>query len=526
MDRSAVILAVDDTPENLDVIKGLLATDYQVRVAPNGQIGLKIAKAQQPDIILLDIMMPGIDGYEVCRQLKADPETASIPVIFLTAKTDVADEAAGFELGACDYITKPVNPTLLKARVQTHLALKQNIDRLEDLSQQLAAAKGKMEDELNVGQRIQLSMLPTSPPAHDNFDIAATMRAARQVGGDLYDYFFITPRLFCVCIADISDKGVPASLFMAVTKTLLRANSTDDESTASIVTRINDALAEDNDAAMFATLFLAIIDIQSGEMTYTNAGHNKPFIRRQQGGVDIVPDLHGPVAGAMDGLAYGESHITLHHGDTLLLYTDGVSEAMDKDDNLYSEERVEALLASQNNASPQQMIEHIIASVDSFANDVEQSDDITLLAFKFNHHEEDASHQIQLRLVNQLNEIERLSNAFEQAAESVDMPMDVQLKTNLVFDELISNIVKYAFDDDAEHPIWVAIDLAPHRMTITIEDDGLPFNPFTRKDPDIQASIEEREIGGLGIHLVKEMMDQVDYKRQANKNKLILSKTW
>jgi len=186
-----MILAVDDTPENLDVVKGLLVPEYQVRVAPNGQIGLKIARAQRPDLILLDIMMPEIDGYEVCRQLKADPDTADIPVIFLTAKGETEDQAAGFELGAADYILKPINPTLLRARVKTHIALKSSLDQLKRTGEELAKAKAKMEDELNVGQRIQLSMLPTVAPRLDDFNVFATMRAARQVGGDLYDYFFM-----------------------------------------------------------------------------------------------------------------------------------------------------------------------------------------------------------------------------------------------------------------------------------------------------------------------------------------------
>jgi len=524
MGAKPVILAVDDTPENLDVVKGLLVPDYQVRVAPNGQIGLKIAQAQHPDLILLDVMMPGIDGYEVCRQLKANPETATIPVIFLTAKTEVADEAAGFQLGASDYIAKPINPVLLKARVETHLKLKQNMDSLEQLSAQLAAAKEKMEDELSVGQKIQLSMLPAVAPQHDNFRVAATMRAARQVGGDLYDYFFINPRHFCICVADISDKGVPASLFMAVTKTLLRANTLDDSSTASIVTRINDQLARDNEASMFATIFIAIVDLETGVTRYTNGGHNRPFIRRASGEVESIPDLHGPVAGAMDGIAYGESELCLSTGDTVLLYTDGVSEAMTARDELFGEAAIGEFLERSGGIQPSALVTGLIEAVDKFADGFEQSDDITLLAFTFDRAPEQVVRELQLSLTNNLTEIDRLNDSFNELAESADIPIDIQMKVNLVFDELINNVISYGLSKDTEQSIQVGIALYGNRLVIEIEDGGIPFNPFMRADPNTEASLDEREIGGLGIHLVKELMDEVSYKRAHDKNRVTLVK--
>ena len=219
-DRKATVLAVDDTPENLDVVKGILGDDYQVKVAINGHIALKIAQAQAPDLILLDIMMPEIDGYEVCRQLKSNPATQAIPVIFLTAKGETSDEAEGFALGAADYILKPVNPPLLKARVKTHLALKQNMDELQAAYAVINQQKERMEQELNVGRDIQLSMVPDTFPAfpdRDEFDIHGLLKPAREIGGDFYDYFFVERNKLCICVGDVSGKGVPAALFMAVT---------------------------------------------------------------------------------------------------------------------------------------------------------------------------------------------------------------------------------------------------------------------------------------------------------------------
>lgn len=523
--QQAMILAVDDTPENLDVVKGLLVPEYQVRVAPNGQIGLKIARAQRPDLILLDIMMPEIDGYEVCRQLKADPDTADIPVIFLTAKGETEDQAAGFELGAADYILKPINPTLLRARVKTHIALKSSLDQLKRTGEELAKAKAKMEDELNVGQRIQLSMLPTVAPRLDDFNVFATMRAARQVGGDLYDYFFIDPKRYCVCVADVSDKGVPASLFMAVTKTLIRASTSDDHSTASIVTRINNELARDNDASMFVTIFLAIYDIHSGCLTYTNAGHNPPFIKRADGAIESVNDLHGPVAGAVEELAYKESQLQLRAGDTLLLYTDGVSEAMNSDDELFGEQRISSLLQRADVGDAESLCSELLAEVDSFAGDAEQSDDITLLALVVDKDAQVSQTEVfEIELVNQFSEIDRLNDAFNEYADRVEIDMATQLKINMVFDELINNIISYGFNDQREHKIMVRADRGTDELIIQIEDGGIPFNPFLRETPDVGASLEERDIGGLGIHLVKEVMDSVSYQRNHHLNRVMLVK--
>ena len=208
--QKAVILAVDDTPENLDVVKGILADDYTVKAAINGQMALKIIEKAPPDLILLDIMMPGMSGYEVCERLKADPDTRDIPVIFLTAMEQTTDEAKGFELGAADYITKPVNPPILEARVKTHLALKFAMDELQSAYAVIKKQKDRMQEELDVGRDIQMSMLPIEfPPFPDRseFDLHALLKPAREVGGDFYDYFFVSDDEICLAGLHIECDG-------------------------------------------------------------------------------------------------------------------------------------------------------------------------------------------------------------------------------------------------------------------------------------------------------------------------------
>jgi sigma-B regulation protein RsbU (phosphoserine phosphatase) len=385
--EKSTILAVDDTPENLDVVKGVLGANYIVKAATSGPMALKIAYKQTPDLILLDIMMPEMDGYEVCRRLKENKQTKDVPVIFLTAMDQTTDEAQGFELGAADYITKPVNPPILEARVATHLALKRSMDELQAAYQIIKGHKERMEEELNVGHDIQMSMLPLEFPAfpdRSEFALDALLEPAREVGGDFYDFFFIDEDRLCIVVGDVSGKGVPAALFMAVTKTMIKTRAIDDSSPASIVTRVNDELSADNPASMFVTLFIAIADVRSGEFRYANAGHNPPYLLRTDGKLECLDQRHGPIVGAVEGMTFAEDRGRLGKNDTLLIFTDGVTEAMDPSENIYSEARLEAFIKGQN-AEPEHLTKSILGDVERHADGADQADDITILAFRLKH---------------------------------------------------------------------------------------------------------------------------------------------
>jgi sigma-B regulation protein RsbU (phosphoserine phosphatase) len=526
-DRKArkTVLAVDDTPENLDVVKGILASDYTVKVATNGHMALKIAETQAPDLILLDIMMPEMDGFEVCRRLKAESGTRDIPVIFLTAMDQTTDEAAGFEVGAADYITKPINPPILEARVRTHLALKESMDALQDAYRIIKGQKDRMEAELNVGRDIQLGMLPTYEPDRDEFSVAATMQAAREVGGDFYDYFPVGPQKYAFCVADVSDKGVASALFMSVTKAMMKSRCREDSSTASVATWVNDEIAADNDSCMFITLFIGILDTRTGTLRYTNAGHNPPYVKRADGSVECIDARHGPVLGAVEGLAYGEDTLQMSRGDAMLLFTDGVTEAMNNGRELFGEARLEEFLASAEENEVNGLVNGVLSAVRSFADGAAQSDDITLLSFTYDTAPEtEAAHRLDIRIPNKQEAIADATDRFRTFAEEHGVPTQDVMRVNLVFDEILSNIISYAYQDDAGHEIKIGIDLTAEKLLVSIEDDGIPFNPFAREEPDTSLSIEDREIGGLGIHLVKNVMDEVTYHRRQDANLLVLSK--
>jgi sigma-B regulation protein RsbU (phosphoserine phosphatase) len=276
---------------------------------------------------------------------------------------------------------------------------------------------------------------------------------------------------------------------------------------------------------MFITLFLGILHVRSGEFHYTNAGHPYPYIKRAGGVIDTLKQVHGPVVGAMDGIAYGENSVFLGKNDQLLIFTDGVTEAMDVNDQLYGEQRVIDHFQSSQDSGPDILVSGTLDSVEAFAGEAEQADDITILALRYDLEPRTFIEQRQeISITNELGEIDRVNDAFNEFAEQCDIPMPVSLKVNLVFNELLNNVISYAYGDEEEHSIKVIMERSGERLSISISDDGLPFNPFTREDPDTTLSLEDREIGGLGIHLVKKTMDEATYQRRHNSNIVTLIK--
>lgn len=397
----------------------------------------------------------------------------------------------------------------------------------EDL-RRTTSAKERMESELNIGRDIQMRMLPMEFPAFPNrseFDVHAALHPAREVGGDFYDFFLIDEDRFCFGVGDVSGKGVPSALFMAMTKTLIKSRASNDGSPASILTHVNDEMAVNNESAMFVTIWLGILDLVSGRVTYCNAGHNPPYLRRAGGSLERLAVRHGPVVGAMEGMVYGESTLELGRGDAFLLYTDGVTEAMDPDRNLYEEHRLVSALEPQDEGKPEELVRVTVDDVWEFQSDAEQADDITVLALQwFGSAEGDDRRTFAMALRTQNAEIARAVGAFEAFAAEHSLSSTVRRTVNVVLDELLSNAIAYGFIGNEDGHIEIEVELKPDRLAITIADDGEPFNPFGTQAPNTDLSVEDRPIGGLGIHLVRQMMDEVGYKRQTDRNVVMLAK--
>lgn len=394
--------------------------------------------------------------------------------------------------------------------------------------EELAREVEAKNNELNVAKSIQVSMLPVVFPAfpyRNDIDIYATLIPAKEVGGDLYDFYFLDEQNLALVVGDVSGKGVPAALMMAVCKTLLKSRASMDKSTASILTHVNNEMAKDNKNYMFVTLFMAILNTRTGQLTYTNAGHNPTYIRKKTGELVRLSELHGPVIAAMEEMTYRQTTIQLDRDDILFAYTDGVVEAHNSQGELFSDSRLQQFLTAHLFTNPEQLIKAIISDVQTFETGVEQFDDITALCVEYKGTDmENLVRSVQFAIKNTLEDVQVAIQRFETFAEETDLAFPIVMKASIVFDELLSNIVKYGFMDKNEHFIEISVELESNKLLISFSDDGIPFNPFQTVPPDLSLPVEEREIGGLGIHLVRELMNEYGYKRNVNRNVVTMCK--
>lgn len=370
------VLIVDDVRANVDVLVQALREDYKLSVALGGQQALDAVARTMPDLVLLDIVMPDVDGYEVCRRLRADESTRELPIMFLSSLEDVKDKAHGFEVGANDYLTKPFEVLEVRARVRSLLKAKAYAD----------AVKAAAERDLRIAREIQMGLLPASIDAQTDgtgLDVSAILEPARQVGGDLYEVLRLGPDKVLVAIGDVSGKGIPAALFMAVVMTLLRSLARQGHPPGEILRRLNDELLSQNPRGMFVTLQLLVFDLATGQVTCASGGHH--------GAVHVAPGQparlvfmsSGRVLGLLPGSDPGTETLQLHAGETLVLFTDGVSEALDVNDELFSDERLVAHLEARPGRDARETASGVLDAVRAYATGARQSDDITVLAVRY-----------------------------------------------------------------------------------------------------------------------------------------------
>ncbi|MEN8148604.1 MAG: SpoIIE family protein phosphatase [Planctomycetota bacterium] len=393
MEKRHRILIVDDTPENLHVLMETLKGDYVIAAAKSGEKALEIAqKEPYPDLVLLDVMMPEMDGYEVCERLSKIDATMNIPVIFVTALAEAGDEERGLGLGAVDYITKPFNPTLVRARVKNQLELKRYRDDLEETVAfrtrellETTAAKEKLESELRVARSLQLAMVPRDRAVDEGsrWEIAAALLPARAVGGDLYDYFPLDDGRLCFFVGDVSDKGVPAALFMVKTITLLRSEAPRLKDPAEILARVNYELARENDGCMFVTMVVGILDPATGVATVASAGHEFPVLGSPSRGTELVLIAGGPAMGVDLSARYTNQEVFLSPGDGLVLYSDGITEAFDEDGKPFGEVRLLDVAGRHRESDAAEMTRAVLDAVSEYAASVPQSDDICVLTLRY-----------------------------------------------------------------------------------------------------------------------------------------------
>ena len=409
-----------------------------------------------------------------------------------------------------------------------------SIDRMEEEIQvyidnltKATAEKERIGAELSLATKIQASMLPNIYPAFPNrteFDIYATMTPAKEVGGDFYDFFLVDSDHLCMVMADVSGKGVPAALFMMASKIILANNAKMGKSPARILEDTNATICASNHEEMFVTVWLGILEISSGKLTAANAGHEYPVIYMPDGKFELFKDKHGFVIGGMDGMKFKEYEVQLTQGAKLFVYTDGVPEATNDNNELFGTERMLAALNEDTGASPESVLQNVRTAVNCFVNNAEQFDDLTMLCMEYKGSETSLK-TYELDVMAENVNLSRVQAFLSQCLEKVNCPAKAQMQMELAVEEIFVNIANYAYAPDKGRAlVRVEVSDEPVTVTMTFIDKGVPYDPLKRKEPDVTLPAEEREIGGLGIFLTKKTMDYVSYEYRDGQNILTLKK--
>jgi len=392
---------------------------------------------------------------------------------------------------------------------------------------EITSDKERIGAELNIATRIQADMLPNVFPAYPDrkeFDLYASMVPAKEVGGDFYDFFMVDDRHIALVMADVSGKGVPAALFMVIAKTLIKTRTQMGGTPAEILFDVNNQLCVGNEVEFFVTVWLAIIDVTTGEGVAANAGHEHPALKHKKGEFEFHIYKHSPALAMMENLNFQEHAFKLRPGDVLFEYTDGVTEATRSDMQLFGMER---LLKALNDGGddPEHVIKTVAKGIDGFVKNAEQFDDITMLCFKYNGPSDEVIINDKIDVEADDEHLAAVQDFVGSFLDANGCNMKARMQIDIAVEEIFVNIAHYAYGDQKGHAhIEISYRPAKKEFAISFIDNGKPFNPLEREDPDVTLSAEKRKIGGLGIYMVKKSMDDVKYVRVNGQNQLTIVK--
>jgi sigma-B regulation protein RsbU (phosphoserine phosphatase) len=397
------------------------------------------------------------------------------------------------------------------------VSLKKHIKELKEVT----SKKQQIESELQIARTIQMGMLPKTFPAfpkRNDIDLYAVLTPAKEVGGDLYDFVVHEEKLYFI-IGDVSGKGIPASLLMAVTRSLFRSAVYYLPNPVDIVKSISNSLEETNDAGMFVTLFVGVLDLHTGHCAYCNAGHNPPAVVDAAGHVTFMEVKPNIPAGVFEKYEYTGGEHRFNYNDTIFLYTDGLTEAQNPSLELYGETRLVQALEANAGKAPKELTQQIAAAVARHVKEAEPSDDLTILTITY----KAGQHKKTLTVANRLSDMQTVTALLKQLGEQWSIPQKALMQLQLAVEEAVVNIISYAYPEKETGLIDISFERNDNRITVEIADGGKPFDPTATPPPDITLSAEERPVGGLGIFLVKNIMDEVAYRREEKKNILTMS---
>ena len=392
------------------------------------------------------------------------------------------------------------------------------------LKRYIAEAAARIDKELEYAKQIQLSALPTNFPEGEEYGIYAQMIAAKEVGGDFYDFYKLNDKTVAFLAADVSGKGIPAAMFMMTAKTIIKDLAESGMAVNDIFTKANEKLCENNESGMFVTAWMGILDLTTGQVQVANAGHNPPLLKRADGSFEYLKTRAGFVLAGMEGVRYRVGELTLNPGDRLFLYTDGVPEATNVENKLYGEDRLLAFMNQNACMEAEKLLPALKTNIDEFVGEAPQFDDITMLMFDYKPKKggERMTNKTFPAKTENLNDV---LGFVEETLETFECPMKTQIAICVALEEVFVNVARYAYpDSEGDMTLHIGFDEQTRDVTFRMTDKGVPFDPLKKPDPDITLSAEEREIGGLGIFITKKTMDAVTYAYENGENILTMIK--
>ena len=392
------------------------------------------------------------------------------------------------------------------------------------LKRYIAEAAARIDKELEYAKQIQLSALPTNFPDNETYGIYAQMIAAKEVGGDFYDFYKLSDTTVAFLAADVSGKGIPAAMFMMTAKTIIKDLAESGMAVNDIFTKANEKLCENNESGMFVTAWMGILDLTTGNVQFANAGHNPPLLKRADGTFEYLKTRAGFVLAGMEGVRYRVGELTLNPGDRLFLYTDGVPEATNAENKLYGEDRLLAFMNQNASMEATRLLPALKANIDEFVGEAPQFDDITMLMFDYKPRKggEPMTNKTFPAKTEALSDV---LGYVEQTLESLECPMKIQMALCVAIEEVFVNVAHYAYGSgEGDMELAIGFDKESRTVTFRMTDKGIPFDPLQKPDPDITLPAEAREIGGLGIFIAKKTMDSICYAYENGENILTMTK--
>ena len=400
----------------------------------------------------------------------------------------------------------------------------------------ITSEKNRVMAELDLARKIQDNVLPkisSGFPGRKEFTINASMKPAKEIGGDLYDFFFIDDDHFAIVMADVSGKGIPAALFMMISKILIKNRCMKGGEPNEILEDINNVICVNNREDMFVTVWIGILEISSGIVTAANAGHEYPILCQAGGNFELFKDPHGFVIGGMENMKYKTYRFRMEKDSVLFIYTDGVTEAVNSKNEQYGMGRLLKALDEAEDRNPDSLIEGVTNDIESFVENANQFDDTTMLSVHYFGPEENVvsaedtkgNVMAEFKIEALKENLNHVMSFVDEHLEGVDCPMKAQMQIDLCVEEMFINVASYAYGSGkGDVIIRLEEEKDPSGISIVLVDEGMPYDPLAKADPDVTASADQRRIGGLGIFLVKKNMDNISYRREGNKNVFRMTK--